>query len=71
MLNCPRSSKSPVPFACGVLAQHAYFRLDADAAHAIVEKVRMAVSVWPEEVRRLGAKSHEVSLMKTVIDPAR
>lgn len=61
----------PTPDASILLAQHAYFRLDADAARGIVEKVRMAVSAWPEEARRLGAKSHEVSLMETVIDPAR
>lgn len=31
----------------------------------------MAVNDWPQEARRLGAKSHEVSLMETVIDPLR
>lgn len=61
----------PTPDASILLAQHAYFRLDADAARGIVEKVRMAVGAWPEEARRLGAKSHEISLMETVIDPAR
>lgn len=47
------------------------FRLDADAAHAIVEEVRGAVRTWRGEAKRLGAKGSEVSLMEAVIDPER
>ncbi|GAB1406549.1 type II toxin-antitoxin system HipA family toxin [Thermomonas brevis] len=61
----------PTPNASTLMAQHAYFRLDADAAHAIVEEVRGAVRSWPGEARRLGAKAPEVSLMEAVIDPDR
>lgn len=61
----------PTPDTSILIAQHAYFRLDADAAQAIVEKVRMAVRSWPDEAKRRGAGSQEVSLMGAVIDPDR
>ncbi len=61
----------PTPDTSILMAQHAYFRLDADAAHAIVEQVRGAIRSWPGEAKRLGAKASEVSLMEAVIDPDR
>lgn len=61
----------PTPDTSILMAQHAYFRLDVEAMHAIVEQVRGAVRSWPGEAKRLGAKASEVSLMKAVIDPER
>lgn len=61
----------PTPDTSTLLAQHAYFRLDADIAQAIIEEVRTAVGRWQEEAKRQGAKSHEVSLLETVINPGR
>ena len=61
----------PTPDTSVLMAQHLYFRLDADAAQAIVDKVRAAVRSWPDEAKRLGAKGQEISLMEAVIDPGR
>jgi serine/threonine-protein kinase HipA len=61
----------PTPDTSVLMEQHAYFRLDADAAQTIVEKVRAAVRSWPDEAKRLGAKGQEISLMHAVIDPDR
>lgn len=61
----------PTPDTSILIAQQAYFRLDADAAQAIVEKVRTAVRSWPDEAKRRGAASQEISLMGAVIDPDR
>ena len=61
----------PTPDTSLLMAQHAYFRLDATTAKAIVDQVRIAVRSWPDEAKRLGAKGQEVSLMGAVIDPGR
>lgn len=61
----------PTPDTSVLMAQHAYFRLDANAAQAIVDKVRTAVRSWPDEAKRLGAKAQDISLMEAVIDPGR
>lgn len=61
----------PTPDTSLLMAQHAYFRLDANTAQAIVAKVRAAVRAWPSEAKRLGAKGQEISLMEAIIDPAR
>ena len=61
----------PTPDTSVLMAQHAYFRLDADAARAIVEEVRTAVRSWSDEAKRLRAKGQEISLMEAVIDPER
>ena len=61
----------PTPDTSLLMAQHAYFRLDAYTAHAIIDKVRMAVRSWPDEAKRLGATSREISLVGAVIDPNR
>lgn len=61
----------PTPDTSILIAQHAYFRLGADAAQAIVEGVRTAVRSWPDEAKRRGAASQEISLMGAVIDPDR
>ena len=61
----------PMPDTAVLIAQHAYFRLHAGAAAAIVETVRAAVRSWPDVARRLGAKGQEISLMGAVIDPNR
>lgn len=61
----------PTPDTAVLIAQHAYFRLGASAAAAIVETVRAAVRSWPEVAERLGAKGQEISLVEAVIDPDR
>lgn len=61
----------PTPDTSTLLAQHAYFRLDADGAQAIVEQARVASRRWREVARSAGARNHEISLMKSVIDPER
>lgn len=61
----------PTPDTSVLAAQHAYFRLGAEAAKAIIEEVRAAVRAWPSEAREQGAGRHTVSLMEAVIDPER
>lgn len=61
----------PTPDTAVLIAQHAYFRLNASAAAAIVEAVRAAVRPWPDVARRLGAKGQEISMIEAVIDPDR
>jgi serine/threonine-protein kinase HipA len=61
----------PSPDTSILMAQHDYFRLDADAAHAIVAKVRAAVRSWRSEAKQLGAKASDISLMEAVIDAER
>ena len=54
-----------------LVAQHAFFRLDAGRAAGIVEEVHHAVRLWAREARAAGANSEELSLMGAVIDPER
>lgn len=61
----------PTPDTSTLLAQQAYFRLDADRAQAIVEQARVATRRWREVAKSAGARNHEISLMESVIDPER
>lgn len=61
----------PTPDTSILIAQHAYFRLDADTALAFVETIRAAVRTWPDVAKRMGAAGHEISLMEAVINPDR
>lgn len=61
----------PTPDTSRLAAQHAYFRLDAATADAIIEDVRQSARQWFDEARRSGARAHEISLMEAVIDPDR
>lgn len=61
----------PTPDTSVLLAQHAYFRLGAEAAGAILENVREAVRSWQVEAKQHGARPQEVALMESVIDPDR
>lgn len=61
----------PTPDTSILLAQHAYFRLDAGRAQAILDQVRQATRQWREVARSAGARSHEISLMESVIGPER
>ena len=59
------------PATAVLLAQHAFFRLDAAQAQAIVARIREVVRPWPSLARGLGATRDDLSLMSAVIDPDR
>lgn len=61
----------PSPDTGVLMAQHAFFRLDAHRAAGILEEVRSVVRRWTMEAGALGARSQELSLMSAVIDPER
>ena len=61
----------PTPDTGVLVAQHAFFRLDAMQAAHIVEEVRRAVRPWAGEARAAGSNSQALSLMSAVIDPER
>lgn len=61
----------PTPDTRVLVAQHAFYRLDAGQAADIVEEVRRAVRPWAREARASGANRQELSLLGAVIDPER
>lgn len=61
----------PTPDTQVLVAQHAFFRLDAGRAASILEDVRHAVRPWASEAKAAGANSQALSLMSTAIDPER
>ena len=61
----------PTPDTQVLVAQHAFFRLDAGRAASILEEVRHAVRPWASEAKAAGANSQARSLMSAVIDPER
>ncbi|MCD9029535.1 type II toxin-antitoxin system HipA family toxin [Luteimonas sp. BDR2-5] len=61
----------PTPDTRVLVAQHAFFRLDAGQAAHIVEEVRRALRPWAREAQASGANRQELSLLGAVIDPER
>lgn len=61
----------PTPDTSILLANHAYFRLDAGRAQAVLDQVRGATRRWREIAKEARARGHEISLMESVIDPER
>lgn len=61
----------PTPDTSILLKNHAYFRLDAGRAQAVLDQVRGATRRWREIAKAARARGHEISLMESVIDPER